>query len=1714
MKKDMPESKPPHSSWFYLRKVLRLFTKVVIGILVFIVLLFILIQTPPVQNFARKKVQSYLQNKLHTKVSIGKLYIGLPDIVSLQDVYIEDQTKDTLLAGGRLKVNIDLFRLFNNVVEINELQLEGITAKVKRVLPDTTYNFQFIVDAFTPAEKKPVNTKDSSVMQVDISSILLNKVHVIYKDVVSGSDMDVNINHFTTKIDKFDPYKFIFSVPETQVSGVTARIYQSKPMVAAVNTPSKDAAQAAQPIDLDFQFKNLTLQNIDLDYRNDVSAFYTRLKIGDAVVNANKVDLPNRTIDLETIKLDKTTTALRMGNDQDAKKVVQQVKQDVNSQAQMDWKVRLGRFEINENNLQYDDDSKPKLSSGMDYAHILANNVTLHASDVIYNKDSVLLTIEEGNLREKSGFVLNKLKGEILYSGKQTYLKDFLVETPGTSIKRNVVLTYPSLDAVTKDLSKLQLNLDLQNTKLQVKDILVFAPQLRSQPALKNQNAVWYLNGRVTGNVSNLRIETLQASGLSNTRLDISGTLVGLMHPTNARGQLQIRQFTTTRKDVMVFVSPETFPKNITLPERVNVSGTIAGNMDDISPNLAINTSLGSARVKGRIRHATNPNNMQYAVNVTASNLDVGTIMQNTQSFGKMTAVIQANGSGIDPKTANAKFSGTVQSAEINQYNYHNLRFDGTMARQQFQVNANIADPNIDLDLHANGNLAESSPTIRFDATVDSIKTMPLHFSTTPIAYRGKINGDFTNVNPDSLQGKLFITQSLFTNGDQRFQIDTIKLDAGSNEKGRFLNVNSDAFDVALAGRYKLTEIGSIVQSAIQPYFSMMPDYKAAQVSPYDFTITASVQDKPLWRILMPGLTRMEPITINGNFSNVNGWRLVADAPTIAYGGNILDQLHFEAGSAQSAIAFKATLNHLKNGQTMNVYGLSVDGSVANNQVDLALNIKDKVAKDKYHLGLLVKQPSFGNYVFSIKPGNLLLNYDTWTVPADNAITVNGSDFHINNLVLAQGSQQLTINSTTTAPNSPIDVRFSQFKLGTFTGFVQADTLLVDGTLNGNAQIKNVMQQPVFTADMNITDLSVRKDTIGNMAIKVDNTIANTYTANVAISGKGNDVRLNGQYHVNPNNNSTYDLDLVIGALQLHSIEGLSMNNISNASGYLSGKVKFNGSLQKPNIDGELNFNKAAMNVTYLNSYFTIDQDKIVVNNEGLRFDTFSIKDSAGNAIVIDGIAATSNFINFKFDLDVTADNFRAINSNKRQNALFYGKLYLNTDMHIGGTESQPSVDGTLKINDQTDFTVVLPQQQPGVEDREGIVEFIDVDATMSDSVLLAPYMCLNNCNLTGLDVSGNIEISKDAVLSLVVDEGNGDFIRMKGEGLLSAGIDRSGKISLTGTYTMNEGAYELSFNFLKRRFEIEKGSSITWLGDPTMAQLAIKAYYVANTAPLDLVDKQISATSTMIRNTYRQKLPFQVYLKLDGELLKPLLSFDVILPEEKNYNVSRDVINLVESRLSEIRQEPSELNKQAFSLLLLNRFMAENPFDNNSGGGLNAGSFARQSVSKVLTEQLNKLATDLIQGVDINFDVVSSDDYTTGERRDRTDFNVSLSKSLLSDRLTVKVGNNFELEGPKPTGNKASALAGDVALDYRLSRDGSYVLRGYRRNVYQGVVEGYIIETGLSFIITVDFNKVGELLHKKKKIEIKRNDQPVDNSTGTPASGQSKIQSPTDKGL
>jgi hypothetical protein len=73
-------------------------------------------------------------------------------------------------------------------------------------------------------------------------------------------------------------------------------------------------------------------------------------------------------------------------------------------------------------------------------------------------------------------------------------------------------------------------------------------------------------------------------------------------------------------------------------------------------------------------------------------------------------------------------------------------------------------------------------------------------------------------------------------------------------------------------------------------------------------------------------------------------------------------------------------------------------------------------------------------------------------------------------------------------------------------------------------------------------------------------------------------------------------------------------------------------------------------------------------------------------------------------------------------------------------------------------------------------------------------------------------------------------------------------------------------------------------------------------------------------------------------------------------------------------------------------------------------------------------------------------------------------------------------LEGPQQSNQQGNNIAGNIALDYQLSKDGRYMIRFFRRNQYEGVVDGYIIENGLSFIISADFNKLSELFGKKKR--------------------------------
>jgi len=1676
---------------------------IVIGSLIgLVIILALLLLTPPVQNFARQKFQTYMSNKLKTRFEIGGIYIGFPKKVVLKNVYIEDRQKDTLLSGRLLKVDISMLKLLQSELEINQIDLEDITAKVKRTLPDTTFNFQFILDAFAPKQPTAQAAQDTSAMKMAINEVNLDRINLRYLDDVTGNDVTLFLRSFTTTIDRFDPAHTDYAVKSVDLEGVRAHIRQVKPLVEA-NTLAEDKAEAAQPIPLKLKLGNVNLKDIKLDYGNNVSAFYTILELGELRLEPKAFDFVNNTISIDRLELNDTKSFIRMGKSPASKEVAKQAKQEVESQADQGWKFNVNTIRLNNNHLKFDDDNQPKTSFGIDYSHLDADKLSLHVDNLHFQTDSITGNIIKGNMTERSGFVLNTLETEFMYGGRQSYLKDLLIETPGTRIRRHAVVTYPSLEAVSKNIGTLGMNIDLTGTKVQVKDILVFAPMLKGSPGFTNPNAQWILNGRVNGTVSNMRIDQLDIRGLGNTRAAASGSIAGLPDMKRLRGNIRLIELRTNRADLFTLLPAGSIPNTITVPETMRLSGTIAGSMIDARANLNMQKNLGNARVNGSIRNAMDKTKASYSARITTSNIQLGTILKNDSMYGPLSLDMAVSGRGLDPKTMRAEWKGIVHTVGYNKYTYNDLSLDGSYDRQQVKASAVIQDPNISLALNADADLSKEFPSVRLDAAIDSLKLKALHFMTETLNYRGKINADFPITDPKNLEGEMLVTQSVIATETQRFVLDTVQLAAGKSDTGKFIRLKSDIANFALTGQYDLAQLGTVFTNAVQPYYNIIPDAKLVKVDPYRFSFSGQLLNAPVLQAFVPDLKHLDPVSLSGRFSDT-GWVTNISEPLIIYGTNTISNLALNAGTGNNALSLRMLVDQISSGG-MHIYKTSLSAKVANNAIDFLALIQDAQSKNKYRFGGIFTQAETDSYTLTLDPKVLLLNYDLWTVPQDNMVRLDRGDINIYNLVLAKNEQRLSLMSASSERNAPLNVQFNQFRIATLTAFIKQDTVLVDGRINGSAQVMNFTSQPVFTADLAVNNLSVQKDTVGNLTMKVNNTTADQFAAQVSLTGNGNDLLMNGTYFVKPDNQSSFDMNLDIRQLQMHTLEKVSMGAITAAKGFIDGSFKINGTVAKPNIDGHLDFNQAAFNLSAVNSYYKIDQESIIVDNQGFRFNSFSIKDSSNNELNIDGVAKTSNFINYELDLDVTADNFKAVNSTKRNNQLFYGALNFDTDLHIGGTEVSPKVDGSLQINDQTNFTIVLPQSEPGVAEREGIVRFVDMDSVRIDTTLYAAVDSLKKSSVLGMDVAVNIEINKEAVFNIVVDEGNGDFLRMKGEAVLSAGIDPSGNVTLTGNYEIYEGAYELSFNFLKRRFEILKGSKITWLGEPTKADVNVTAIYTANTAPLSLVEDQLGPdVAATTKNYYKQKLPFRVNLLVKGELLKPDISFDIILPTDKNYNVASEVVENVETRLTSLRTEPSELNKQVFALLLLGRFVSENPFDAGGSGGAGIGSMARQSVSKILTEQLNNLAADLVSGVDINFDVASTEDYTTGSMANRTDLNVSLSKRLLSDRLKVTVGSNFELEGPQSAKQqRTNNIAGNVALDYLLSKDGRYLLRGYRKNEYEGEVYGYVVETGVSFIITLDYNHFHDLFRKKKK-PVPANKTPEDQQ---PADVPTKIQ-------
>ena len=185
------------------------------------------------------------------------------------------------------------------------------------------------------------------------------------------------------------------------------------------------------------------------------------------------------------------------------------------------------------------------------------------------------------------------------------------------------------------------------------------------------------------------------------------------------------------------------------------------------------------------------------------------------------------------------------------------------------------------------------------------------------------------------------------------------------------------------------------------------------------------------------------------------------------------------------------------------------------------------------------------------------------------------------------------------------------------------------------------------------------------------------------------------------------------------------------------------------------------------------------------------------------------------------------------------------------------------------------------------------------------------------------------------------------------------------------------------------------------------------------------------------------------------------------------------------MRTDAASMNKQVFTLLVMGRFIGEQSSDFFGGSsGLQTDQVVKESVSRFLSDAISHLAADLIKGVDIELNLRTVDNYSDATQR--TDLNLALSKRFLDDRLSITIGKNFVVDGVDPLAkgqdNSNVQFLPDITTTYKLSKDGRYMIKAYQKSDYEAVLDGYFIETGVAFTLSMDYNSLKEMLRKKKK--------------------------------
>ncbi len=1316
----------------------------------------------------------------------------------------------------------------------------------------------------------------------------------------------------------------------------------------------------------------------------------------------------------------------------------------------VDFNVICHKLTIVNGHLKYTDKRYGNTASAFNPNNIDINDFNLEVSQFKYLRDTLNVNIDNFSLNEKSGISINKISGKLKYFDKGINLNDLEIRTDYSQLAcSEITMTGKDDQYLSNPIEKIEkLTVNIDTAIFSIADLIPFLPQY------EGMSDSLHLRGKFSGRLDDFKFKNFGIAMYNNTRLYANLSVNGFPDIEQTIVFGNISDMYTSKNDInkiLRLISPEDpvqIPSIFDNLDHIAFNGNLSGMLNDMMAFGQFSTNFGSVKTDIALMPDWEAKSLTYDGRIATADLDLHNIISGNNKLGLLSLDINVSGNVDSLSRTNNRLNGKINKIDFNGYSYSDINVTGNLSNQMFDGKIFINDPNITAELIGSYNFGNKNNNIEISSDVyadlKALNFAPENSNDSKIKFvlGANISGDLAN----QPVGNITLSQAEFNIDANKLKINRLSATAEKiDERTHSIKIESDFLEADIFGEYMLSEIpGDIYSMVAKTIPSVLGEYEKPKTSNSYFTYSFRLKNiNDFTKFYDPELNFKGDIyTTNGYmFGNTQTLYGKLNLPEITRGEYTIGESNIEMSCIYGLSTIYINTKDLSRND-ISFEDIKITIEAENDSIALNTNWGGNDTSQNsgfFTLGtkfLPNENDSMPRIETHISPSQFIFGETIWKLGESN-INYDNQEVEIDNLKLTNANQILCLKGYVSKdPNKVLSFMIDNVDVGNVNAITQPHGYEFGGILSGSGRVANLYEIPIFTANVNINDLTINQENLGklNLSSKWDN-----INKAFVLSGNNKYIEMKGTYNTEID---SINASIMLKNLKLDIFEKyLNKYEISELKGDANGILSITGQIRKPQMNGSVSLKQTEFVYDYL-KLKAITEDKIYIASDRIYFDNFKVNDENGNLGTINGGLYHDNFKNFRFELLADLNDYKVMNTKLADNNLFYGTVYATGGLTVEGTPNNFSVYAGATTEAGSKF--ILPMEDSYHSQNTSYITFITSEEHDEEIIK-------HNFSSTKYSIKLDVNVQPETEVQIVFDPRTGDRIKANGEGMLKIEYTSDEELYMYGEIEIAKGDYLFTLeNIINKRFTIPAGGTITWNGNPYEGKLNLDAVYTTTVSLKELMREDYDTT-----DSYSQKANVECHMHLNGNLMSPEILFSINIPNAPEK---------VKTKLASLTQD--EINKQLLYVLVLNQFYDPNAeMLNQTGTTTNAVGV---TTTQMLSNQLSNWISQIVKDVDVGFK------YKPGTEMSGQEIEVALSTQIFNDRLLIN--GNLGISDKRFNNEN---LVGDVEVQWKLNKKGTLRIKGFSRKNTDLEAEYGPYTTGAGIFYTEEFDTFGELMRK-----------------------------------